>query len=885
MRSNFHAPTRRSRFPTYLLGVSALLLLMVGGTLATLWMLGINLNPFGGPLPEDPYMVRIPINAQPIPAYTRVDRMQLINPTTGGLMVQKVPPDSAVGMSIVGVDAQGSHAEGRVEAVKNVNDEVVFVLADNREVRHTQTTELGGALMNVNNIVGRVVKRDKRAGMGFTENTFFAQGTPEGIAGATPAGMRAITLDATKLTGVHALNSGDQVDLIASFPAGSNPTSSASLSIPGQDSSKGASSDASHDPVLLAQNAIVLKPVYVRNEASTSASLTQGTRVQNIPKYEVAIAVKPDDIIPLQRALNQSLVITCIAHSMKPDDASIPVAAVPPADEVLVPVTVRAILAYDVVARDAFVSPATRALKTERLSRQQVDRQDIITSLDEALGAITRHDIPSGRFLRRSDLLSGPPGTVPASQNRESNARPADRVTQKPWHHGANEAGHHLVSLLQESSDAAPSATVVGDRPAITRFVPPGKTAFAIPWNRVYGSEHLQIGDQIDLMASYSLESTDEEEETETRADGTVVVRKSDSLAVRETQRTWDESFGFRAEPWFVASDAVVIAPVGFPAPASALRVLSEQLYQRSASGGANSSPTLSGPPIIIAVDDRDVEAVTTALATRDALFTVAFHASGEVAGTLSANSKQIVVASEPIPPYQEFNESLWKGNRRRITSRIVSIEDSRFDQAITIEQVHLYYGRVVGQPKSRGDYLTATDFLPAGTKAGLASAARRGHTMFAVADREIEGLDSFDTEDHVAILIRGVVNPPAGVTIEGADFSRPVATVVVQDVRIARASLAGQTVLEIANEDLNPLQAALARSLTDNADAGGRSHLIAVVKPRGNGAEQQADASETIPAFDPLANVQYTEIIIGRTRTVRAFAGQNSTNSLGGGR
>ncbi len=81
-------------------------------------------------------------------------------------------------MSIVGVDQNGSHAEGRVEDVKNVNDEVVFVLSGNREVRHSQTFELGGAIMNVNSIIGRVVKRDKRVGLGFTESVFFRKARP-----------------------------------------------------------------------------------------------------------------------------------------------------------------------------------------------------------------------------------------------------------------------------------------------------------------------------------------------------------------------------------------------------------------------------------------------------------------------------------------------------------------------------------------------------------------------------------------------------------------------------------------------------------------------------------------------------------------------------------
>ncbi len=126
-----------------------------------------------------PYMVRIPINAQPIPAYTRVDRSQMISPNTGGLLYQKVPPASTIGLSIVGVDQQGSHVEGRVENVKRVGDEVVFVLADNKEIRQAQAFELGGALLNINSIIGRVVKRDKRAGLGFQESTFFPQGTPE----------------------------------------------------------------------------------------------------------------------------------------------------------------------------------------------------------------------------------------------------------------------------------------------------------------------------------------------------------------------------------------------------------------------------------------------------------------------------------------------------------------------------------------------------------------------------------------------------------------------------------------------------------------------------------------------------------------------------------
>ncbi|MEM1069752.1 MAG: hypothetical protein AAGI63_12705 [Planctomycetota bacterium] len=815
-------------------------------------------------------MVRIPINSQPIPAYSRVVREQMMNPAKGGLMFQNVPPASTVGMSIVGVDQNGSHAEGRVEAIKNVNDEVIFVMSGDRQVRHSQTFKLGGALMNVSSIIGRVVKRDKRAGLGFTESSFFPKGTPEGIAGATPTGMRAVTLDATMLKGVHALNAGDKIDLMASFPQNTAP-SGTSLIIPGQPSQESDSNNGS-EPRLLAQNALVLKPVYVRNEASTSASLTQGTRVQNIPKYEVAIAVDANDLIPLQSALNRSLPITCIARSMKPVDHAENKTDINRNSEVVsVPVTVKPVFAYSVVTRNAFVSPATRQLKLSEMKRSEADRLGVITSVNAAIGAIAKHDIPSGRYLRRSDLLSGPPTKQdPQTEHLQNKTTVIDCLR-----------GHRTIlasanSTVQEESQSNPNlpppATVVGDRPAITKFVPPGRTAFAIPWNRIYGSEHLQIGDEIDLMASYSLENQRSEEETETRTDGTTIVRKIDSLSTRETQRTWGESFGFRAEPWFVASDATVIAPVGFPAPASALRALGGQLNRSRSSNARNG---FDGPPIIIAVDDRDVESVAAALATRDALFTVAFHASEKVGPTLTPGSKEIIVATEPMSPYQEFNESIWRGNRRRITTRVVSEADKRFENAITADAANEYYGRVLARPLSRGEHLTPKSFMPVGTEPGLAAGVPQGHTFLPVADREIEGLDSFVTNDHVAILVRGIKkrDPRFAVAITSgfAPTPRPAASVVASDVRIARGSIAGQTILSVANKDLAVLQAAMVATQNTN------SQLIAVVRPRSDASiEDEVVAAEKIPdaAFGPQTNVQFTETIIGGRRTLRAFAG-----------
>lgn len=859
---NYSSYARRSRRPRLLVGGLSILALVSVGVVITLWVAGVPLNPYAGETAEDPFVVRIPINARPIPAYSRVEREHLINPSTGSLMFQKVPPPAAVGMSIVGVDQDGSHIESRVASVKNVDDKVVFVVPEGNEIPQSNTMTLGGAVLNINAILGRVVKKDKRAGLGFQESTFFPQGTPEGLAGATPTGMRSITLDANKLTGVHALNSGDRIDLIASF-SGSEPDSKASSLLAELGGSGGGYDDRGSEPVLLAQNAIVLKPVYVRNEATTSTSLTEGKRVQNVPKYEVAIAVNEEDVIPLQRALNRKLTLTCVAHSMKPSDDGESLKMVSSPNEVRVPVTVRPILAYQVVTRDAFVSRATRTIQMETISRQQADRLGVVVELDEALGAIVRHDVAAGRYLRRGDLLKGP--LDERVEEPTDDDSPLSQDHHAP-HNLITNDGTRLVTWQETGADSSsPSSAIpVGDRPAVTRFIPAGRTAFAIPSSRIYGGEHLQIDDTIDLMASYSLERTLAEEETETRPDGTVIVRKSESLTPRTTQRTWEETFGNRAEPWFVATGALVVAPIGFPAPSAALRALSDR-------SGQSGNRSFEGPPVIIAVDDRDAEAVATSLATPDALFTIAFHSSAT--DRRSGSTKRIVVAPEPIEAFSMFDETSWNGNRRRLITRTVSVNNARYANALTMTEISAYYGRVLRKAKQRGEPFTAEDFLPKDTRAGMSAGVAPGYSLFPVADREIEGLDSFGRSDQVAIIHRSVLSDSA-VDYRALFGEQPaVARLIVESVRIARPSTAGQTVLKIRNEDLTRLQAAIARSMHDRGSSQGRSHLIAVGLPRTRSAQDRSEVVSKIKSFDPTARLKTTEIIIGNQRRVEVYA------------
>jgi hypothetical protein len=289
-------------------------------------------------------------------------------------------------------------------------------------------------------------------------------------------------------------------------------------------------------------------------------------------------------------------------------------------------------------------------------------------------------------------------------------------------------------------------------------------------------------------------------------------------------------------------------------------------------------------------VDDRDVENLATALATKRVLFTPTFHRSEDHV-TVPEGMKRVAIAAQDIEAYQRMEETAWQGNRRRPMWRLVRVEDARFSQALEAHEIAGFYGRVLLRAKRRGDFLTRGDFLPAGTLPGVAAAAGVGRTVFAIADKEIEGVDSFQTDDRVAILIRGVVKPISGVTVHGLNLQRPVSSVIVPEARIARASRGGQTVLEVKNEDLTRLQAAWAASMSrGEQQAEGsdkpRSHLLAVALPRNTAKpidgqvamfQQESGGQIAIAPFDPIGEVKIVETIIGKQREMHAFAGSSS--------
>lgn len=897
---------RRSRWG-FLFMTFGTLLMVTAGAVLTLWVMDVPLAFWNNSAPPNTFLVRIPINVRAIPAYSKVERGDLLDPATGWLKFQELPPSTVVGLAVDGLSTQGEQLSGRVASVRERDGQVIFVLDSGDEIPQGQTNELGGALMNVSAIIGRVVKRDKSPGLGFREDSFFPRGTPEGIAGATPPGMRSVILSADKLKGVHSLPAGARIDLLANVPLGELSSFDRGHSrLPGAplvlSSTNSKSRNQAHsEPILLAQEALVLKPVYQRVEATTSSSLTQGKRVQAVPVYEVALAVQPGDVIPLHSALNKELEIICVTHSMQSGEVA-PV-AVPEHPGPLAPVTSHSILAYEVLSYDYFEDPATRRIRHEPVSETEIERLGVITSVEQLVGMVVKHDIPKGSFLTQADLLTAPqpPADGKDTDPPELESSADQNKTAQVQFISQQEADAPADEIDTPPTDTSPRNTrprphIVGEVPGISKFVPPGYKAVAIPWNRLYGAEHLQIGDVVDLTVTYALHYETESHEQERKPDGTVIERKVQRRANEPTQRTYEETLGFRGEPWFAALGARVIGPVGYPPPSAATRFLGDALSQVT-----NETSTATGPPIMFAVDEKDLQSLNTAIGTDGARFSVIIHpATGKT--DVPEGWRRIVLAPQGISAFARLTAAdLEEVHTRRFMTRLVRSNDPSYATALSESELRSFLGRVLARYKSRHAYFAAADFLPPGTEPGFAAAVATGSAVYVAADRDIAGLEHFQDNDRITVLYRAIAQGRGDVVSHGVSAERPVAAVVVPQARILRSSEDGQTVLEVPNADLARLQAAWASSSHEHDHGAGpdddspRTNLVAVLLPTKATAEPTAELTSTerssasaesvsheksvesrrgpeIHDFDPHAGVRYLEAMVGSRRQVHAF-------------
>jgi hypothetical protein len=669
--------------------------------------------------------VLIPANFRPISAYSVVTRDDLINTEKKALNYIELSPQQVVGISLTGTTATGQQVKSQVQDFRTDKGQIIFVSADGQEVPANRVTELGSSLMNPGEIIGRVMARDKTPNLGFSESIFLPKGSRPGVAGATPPGMQAITLESGKISGVHGMKLGDKIDLIAAVP----------LDILGEFDSdykqrRGRTtyvaktkdvSDGSRaaEERMVAQGAILISPVHVRQKPTTTSSLTQGQRVQTVPVEEFVVALMPSDVTPLKKAVDKDLKLTCVAHSARAVNAGTVEEKVERDRKLSAafPIVKRPIPAFQRLKEEDFIDPVTRRPEFSYLDPEVAQRRKVVPH-EFLIGRIVNRDIEPGQVLTETELAP----------------------------YGA-EAG-------------------------IGAVIPQDRQAVAIDANKLAGAELLSVGDHLDVVASFALEYEERVVETESLSrDGKSRVREFSALVSRPTEFPWADSLGHRSEHWFLAIDAVVVA-IG--------RSLESQA---PVAGQATKSVSF----VTLAVSLRDVESLSQALAQSmtenrtKMLLTAALRSNL----SLGANTN---FASVPLcPVHLRAFEPLgpWDAAMRRPGISYLAIQEVKDKKVIT--DLAKYAGRVLRHNKLPGEYFMEDDFLPADVKPGVAAGIPPGTRGFTMSKDQLVGIGSLRQGARVDVLASRNVVFPTNYEVPEGWTGRNVVQVVAQNAEVVQ--------------------------------------------------------------------------------------------------
>ncbi|HWL07578.1 MAG TPA: hypothetical protein VNQ76_04175 [Planctomicrobium sp.] len=298
----------------------------------------------------------------------------------------------------------------------------------------------------VDDVVGRVMARDKEKDYLFSEKDFLPNGTRPGIAGGIPAGKRAMVVAADKIEGLTSLKRGDRFDLYASQTAktesGRTPLAtdfSESDSLTGGLKSPGATA-------LELQKRLGIR-LLVRDGALVEITQVPPTG-RGGPKQNVTLAVAPEEVISLTHALGGNYSVFCAFRSGQPETTGSASEQRDPLTLGMIPYPVRTVRipAYTQITPDLLRDAETGQTSVFYFEPGNVE-PGWIANPRELIGRVTARNLHSGYLFEESDLL--------------------------------------------------PKGTPAG----IAGAVPKGKVAMTVPGNRIQGLDHLFPGDRFVIVS------------------------------------------------------------------------------------------------------------------------------------------------------------------------------------------------------------------------------------------------------------------------------------------------------------------------------------------------------------------------------------------------
>jgi len=415
-----------------------------------------------------------------------------------------------------------------------------------------------------------------------------------------------------------------------------------------------------------------------------------------------------------------------------------------------------------------------------------------------------------------------------------------------------------------------------GAPPGITGGIQQDRQAMGIEAGKILGIENLRAGDRLDVLAGFDLAQEEEKKETERLNDGTVRVIESRRSATRTSRLSSEASLGGRAEHWYIAIDAELVVPVGTSVNPPMATAANEK----------------QKPLVVIALDPRDVPAMTQALSSKNVILTAVARPAGKPttpAGKPIAPPGKVVVPAAPkgLPAFEPLTlESLRNLETRREAWRLLDAQMIAAERVLTEPEQLL--GRILNKEKRQGEFFVEADFLPAWVKPGLAARVPAGKRAIVIRFKEqeseekversqysetktktehersrIDNLEQVADGAHIDILVSRPVQYGSNFVVSSVGLTltnRMRVTPVVRDGVLLYHTLV-DVLLAVDPAEVGPLQEALAS----------RAALSAVIY---SGQSPDPTHEPAVSAYDGTRGAQTIEMLIGNKREVLVFEG-----------
>ena len=354
-------------------------------------------------------------------------------------------------------------------------------------------------ITDVDQIIGRVMAKDKRADFVFKEKDFLPEGSRSGIVGGIPVGKQGFFLEAEEVAGLRFLKSGDRFDLIASLP--DEPIEED----PEYGLLMGGIKAVDGEPVLetgiriLVQNAEMIA-LTTRQNMTTQGGLelsdddARGRSSASSKDESVVIAIDPEEALPLASALADGLQIHMVTRSGQENDVVEPENVLE--GRVAFPGTARSLAAFEKIKASDLAEPNSGGLRQYFFEADDV-LEDWIADPEQLIGRTLKHDVQPGAILKESDFLPESSLVADVKAYETLSAEQLVGGEDSPWvdrvANRALEAG-----AMPTEADVFPEGTKAGMAAAI----PADRMALTLKQADIQGVSELSLGDQFDLLSS-----------------------------------------------------------------------------------------------------------------------------------------------------------------------------------------------------------------------------------------------------------------------------------------------------------------------------------------------------------------------------------------------